>query len=108
MKTVFSHLPNEWRGGSKTNHRPSAATTIPSDHFSVEPPRKQASTGNNATASVFQTGRVCTVYPTGARDVSTLFGIGAGKNHWYGNSYFERCTFSALRVYDFPGLRSHS
>jgi hypothetical protein len=34
--------------------------------------------------------------------VSELFGIGSGENHWYGNSYFERCIFSMCRAMILP------
>ena len=49
-KTQFVAAPSEKRGGRATRNNPSSATTIPSAHFCVPPARKQATTGNSATA----------------------------------------------------------
>jgi hypothetical protein len=42
--------PRETFGGFTSNIMPNRATTTPSLHFSVAPPRKQAATGNAGTA----------------------------------------------------------
>src|ERR1700729_2227960 len=44
-KTEFAASPSENRGGCRSRIRPRRATTMPSHHFCVPPPRKQASTG---------------------------------------------------------------
>jgi hypothetical protein len=42
--------PNETFGGLISNIAPNNATTMPSLHFTVAPPRKQARTGRTGTA----------------------------------------------------------
>src|SRR6266550_1958463 len=51
-RALFVTEPSERRGGRTRSKKPSNATTIPSAHFSVAPPRKQASTGNSAVVAL--------------------------------------------------------
>src|SRR5205823_8228477 len=47
-KTVLIFQPKERRGGWKIRKRPNKATTMPSAHLLVAPPRKTAKTGSSA------------------------------------------------------------
>ena len=79
--------PSESLGGSTSRMRPSSATMMPSLHFSVAPPRKQASTGKRGDRNIppppgGSGGK------TGA-DPGSLFLHWQRAVSWYGSSYLK-------------------
>src|ERR1041385_245949 len=51
-KMKFVAAPSEARGGRMSRQKPRTVNTIPSAHFCVPPPKKQARTGNRAMAAL--------------------------------------------------------
>src|SRR4029077_17035480 len=85
-RTRFVSAPSENRGGRASRQTARTIMTMPSSHFGVDPPRKQASTGSNATVALAIQRVMATFWVlTRSRSIHANLASAPGKPSEYGN-----------------------